>query len=152
MITVQLSPAEMVVCKMLGNLRTLAARSANVKDAGLSTSLETDEDGVIAEMAFCKHWNIFFDPEASPRKHSYDCVLKGKRIDIKSTRHKNGRLLATKKINPDIDIFVLAIIEENKVSFVGYATAAQLYDTSNLTDLGHGEGYAIEQKELRQWK
>ena len=152
MITVQLSPAEMVVCKMLGNLRTLAARSANGKDAGLSTSLETDEDGVIAEMAFCKHWNIFFDPEASPRKHSYDCVLKGKRIDIKSTRHKNGRLLATKKINPDIDIFVLAIIEENKVSFVGYATAAQLYDTSNLTDLGHGEGYAIEQKELRQWK
>ena len=59
MITVQLSPAEMIVCKMLGNLRTLAARSANVKDAGLSTSLETDEDGVIAEMAFCKHWNIF---------------------------------------------------------------------------------------------
>ena len=79
-------------------------------------------------------------------------MLKGKRIDIKSTRHKTGRLLATKKINPDIDIFVLAIIDEDKVSFVGYATAAELYDPSNLTDLGHGEGYAIEQKDLRQWK
>lgn len=152
MIKVQLTEAEMIICKMLGNMRTLAARSANVKDAGISTSLETDEDGVIAEMAFCKHWNIFFDPEASPRKHSYDCILKGKRIDIKSTRYQTGRLLATKKINPDIDIFVLALIEGCVVSFVGYATADELYQDANLIDLGRGVCYVMRQEDLREWK
>ena len=152
MITVALTPSEMIVCKLLGNLRTLSARSASVKDAGIGTSLETDEDGVIAEMAFCKHWNIFFNPEASPRKHSFDCVLKDKRIDIKSTRHKNGRLLATKKVNPDSDIFVLGVIDGNEVSFIGYATADHLYKLENVVNLGHGEGYGMEQKDLSQWK
>ena len=152
MIHVTLTPAELIACKIIGNMRTLAARSANVTDAGLGTNLSTDEDGVIAEMAFCKHWNIFFNPEASPRKHTFDCLLREKRIDIKSTRIARGRLLATKKRNPDVDVFVLAIISDPSVSFVGYATADQLYRDENLIALGHGEGYGLEQEQLTKWK
>ena len=47
---------------------------------------------------------------------------------------------------------MLAIIDGYEVSFVGYATADDLYQETNLINLGHGEGYGIEQKDLRQWK
>jgi hypothetical protein len=152
MIEVELTDTELIVCKLIGNLRTLSNRANKVKDAGQFTNLETDEDGVLGEFAFCKHWNIYFDADVSPRAHTHDCLLKGKKIDVKTTRVKTGRLLATKKVNPDIDIFVLAIVDGNKVSFPGYLLAGDMYQDKNLTNLGHGELYAVQQSELRQWK
>jgi len=153
-IVVQLTDLEVLSCRLIGNMKTISSRTQNVKDRqmGKQEAYETDEDGMIGEYAFCKHYNIFLDVSLSPRSGSYDCVYKSKRIDIKTTRVTNGRLIATTKKNPDVDIFVLAILEGNQVTFPGYALAVELYDESKLTNLGHGETYAIEQQDLRQWK
>lgn len=156
MFEVQLTTSEIAVCRTLGNLRTIAARAASVNDKqmGKQSAVEIDEDGVIGEYAFCKSKNIFFDPSASPRSGSYDCVLMGKRIDIKTTRYAKGRLAVTTKRNADVDIFVLALYDPatHKVTFPGYILADRLYQPENLKDLGHGEGYVVEQSKLNQWK
>lgn len=156
MFTVQLTPAEVAMCRLLGNTRTIAARAASVGDRqmGQQPAFEIDEDGVIGEYAFCKAKNIFFDPSASPRSGSYDCIFMGKRIDIKTTRYAQGRLTATTKRNPDVDIYVLAIYDaaNNKVTFPGFALADHLCQPAFLKDLGHGQGYAIEQSQLNRWK
>jgi len=153
-IVVSLDNDDMNICRVLGNLRTLVARGNKVKDAkmGQLSGADIDEDGVIAEYAFCKRFNIFFDPCAYPRSGSIDCVYKGHQIDIKSTRHTNGRLLATLKKNDEVDIYVLAIIDGNEVRFPGWAYAKTLFDPANVTNLGHGEGYAMEQSQLQKWK
>ena len=152
--SVFLSDAEMATCRMLGEMRSLVARGHGVKDRKMAdlAGYEIDIDGMISEYAFCKHFNIFPDLIPSPRSGSCDCIYKGKRIDIKSTRHKTGKLLATTKRNEDVDIYVLAIINGNEVIFPGYATAKQLIDPNNLSDLGYGSGYALQQHQLSKWK
>ena len=149
---VTLSDSELAICKLIGNLRTISSRVNDVADAGINTSLETDEDGVMAEFAFCKWRNIFFNPEISPKKHTFDCLLMDKRMDIKSTRHAGGRLLATLKINPDIDVFVLAIISGRDVEFPGYIKASELYKPENIIDVGYGKTYGVAQEDLTLWK
>lgn len=153
-IKVKLNQAEMAACRVLGNLRSIAARGASVKDVqmGKNDPLDIDEDGVIGEYAFCKHWNICFDPTASPRGESYDCELKGKKIDVKSTRLKNGRLTKTLKPNNVVDIYALAIIDGDLITFPGYALAKELCREDRIGNLGHGDGYIMDQSELRQWK
>lgn len=156
MFEVHLTPSEIAVCRALGNMRTIAARAGSVNDKqmGKQAAFEIDEDGVIGEYAFCKAKNIFFDPSASPRSGSYDCVLMGKRIDIKTTRYAQGRLAVTTKRNPDVDIYVLALYDPaaDKVTFPGYILADYLYQPENLKDLGHGPSYVLEQSKLNRWK
>jgi len=154
MFTVYLSLAELVMCRMIGGMRSTVARERLIKDTKVSPEMgiTLDEDGVIAEYAFCQKMNIFPDLVPSPRSGSADCLFMGKRIDIKSTRYRDGMLLATMKENPDVDIYVLAIVSGRKVVFPGFATKKQLINPDNITNLGHGEGYGLAQNQLTPWK
>ena len=150
-IYVKLTEQDLIMCKLVGNMRSLVARNNHVYDRkmGGQSGSQIDEDGVIGEFAFCKHYNIFFDLGLSPRSGSYDCLLKGKRIDIKTTRYKTGKLLATTKINPDVDIYVFAILDNDGVLFAGWIEREELTTEKNLKDLGRGLGYSLEQNDLK---
>ena len=154
MFSVTLNGSEMATCRILANLRSLVSRGAGIVDVqmGKNNPLAIDELGLIAEYAFCKHWNIFFDPSTSPKSGTSDCVLGGKRFDIKATHYEDGRLIKTLKQNPDVDCYALAIVQGNVVKFPGYAFSIELCQPKYVTDLGHGMTYAMEQSELRQWK
>ena len=142
-----------VLANILGGFRTLVARNAGVKDAkmGAQLGVESDQDGMLAELCFAKAANVWPDLGLSPRSGSHDAMFRGMRVDIKSTRYPNGRLLSTLKANKDIDMYVLAIIQEDRVIFPGYALAKDLIDDKNITDLGHGKGYALTQDQLKSF-
>jgi hypothetical protein len=153
--SVTLTREEMNIVRILGELRSSMSRSHNVKNnkVGHLSDEEIDVDGVMAELAFCKHHNIYFDPTINPRSSTYDCLYMGKRIDVKSTRHQNGRLIKHIKHNSDVDVFVLAIIKDkNTVTFPGYSTATNLYKSENIKDIGYGDTYVIENDQLTPWK
>jgi len=139
---------------MLGRMRSLIARSSGVKDAkiGDQDGAEADVLGMMAEYAFAKHFNTFPDLGLTPRSGSADGVYKNFRYDIKSTKYKTGKLLSTTKVNNDVDIYVLAIIKDNEITFPGFAMKDDLIKQENLKDLGHGKGYSLEQSQLRQFK
>tara|TARA_R100001015_G_C4536039_1_gene101163 strand:- start:152 stop:622 length:471 start_codon:yes stop_codon:yes gene_type:complete len=151
---VELSPSEVLVCECIGRMRSLIARTANVKDQKIGQHDGSDADvmGFKGEYAFAKHFNVFPDLGLSPRSGSYDGVLKDFKYDIKSTHIKNGHLLATKKINPDVDIYVLCIVDNNLVDIKGYVKKEDFIITENLKTLGHGEGYCLNQSQLTQFK
>ena len=152
-LTITLTDAEMAVARLLANLRSISARSNSVKDVRKTgDALDMDEVGMIAEFAFCKYWNIFLDITPAPRSGGFDCILNGKRFDIKATHYKDGRLIKTLKENKDIDCYALAIIDGNTVTFPGYAFSIELCQPKNIRDLGHGDNYVMDQSELRQWK
>ena len=151
---VKLQPDEVLICEQLGRMRSIIARSSGVKDAKVGTQdgSEADVMGMKAEYAFAKQFNTFPDLGLTPRSGSADGKLKGYAYDIKSTTYKSGRLLATKKENPDVDMYVLCIVDNSEVDIKGYAMKKDLIQPSNLKNLGHGEGYCMDQNELKSFK
>tara|TARA_R100001163_G_scaffold61721_1_gene51932 strand:+ start:314 stop:775 length:462 start_codon:yes stop_codon:yes gene_type:complete len=151
---VRLEPDEILICEQLGRMRSLIARSAGVTDAKIGTQdgSEADVMGMKAEYAFSKQFNTFPDLGLTPRSGSADGKLKGYAYDIKSTTYKSGRLLATKKINPDVDMYVLCVVSDSEVDIKGYIMKNEFMRPENIKDLGHGEGYCVEQHQLKKFK
>jgi hypothetical protein len=87
-----------------------------------------------------------------PRKGGHDCLThKNKKINVKSTKYKTGRLLTKMDTNPkDSDYFVLMVGEFPSYEFKGYIESEELIQEKNIIDLGHGPGYGIEQERLKK--
>jgi len=150
---IRLDDKEVSLCKYIGTLRSSIARSNGVVDAkiGNQDGEEADIQGFKAEYAFAKANNLFPDFGLSPRSGSYDGVTRNNnRYDIKSTSHKKGNLLSTLKINKDVDIYILAVVDNNIVDFVGWASKEALIKDENIKDLGHGKGYFLSRHKLNK--
>lgn len=150
---VDLTKAEMFICRMIGMMRR-SKDMGNVIDqqVGKDDTWGIDIDGVVGEYCVAKQLNVCPDLTVSPRKGGIDLKSRtGNSIDVKTTRHKSGRLLATvKKIEDPCDIYVLVIVDDNGGDVIGYATKEDLFDEKNIKDLGHGNTYALDQNELKE--
>ena len=147
-----LQPDEVQVCQMVGRMRTLIARGNGVRDAkmGNQDGSEADVMGMMAEYGFAKQMNVFPDLGLTPRSGSADGVMaSGKRYDVKASKHKTARLLSTLKVNPDVDVYVLCVVDGSTLDFKGWVHKEELILDKNKTDLGHGVGYALTQDKLR---
>ena len=152
---VTLQPDEIQVCQIIGRMRSLIARGNGVYDAKMGDQDGSDADvmGFMAEYGFAKKMNCFPDLGLTPRSGSADGKMKsGKRYDVKSSDLRKARLLSTKKVNPDVDIYVLCVVNGNTLDFKGWANKEDLIKDENEIDLGHGPGYALDQDKLRRFK
>jgi hypothetical protein len=148
---ITLDQMEVKLCEFIGKSRSKIARANNVKDAkiGKQDGIEADIQGFKAEYAFAKFFNVFPDFGLSPRSGSEDGKTnKGTRYDIKSTKYKTGNLLSTLKVNNDIDVYVLAYVNDNEVDLIGWAKKEDLIKEENIKDLGHGKGYFLSREKL----
>jgi hypothetical protein len=59
--------------------------------------------------------------------------------------------LATLKVNNDVDIYILAYVENNVVEFIGWVNKDQLINENNIKDLGHGKGYFLSKNKLNKF-
>lgn len=152
--TIEITTEMRVLASILGSMRTMVARANKVRDAkmGDQHGVDGDQVGILGELAFCRLMNVWPDIGLTPRSGSADAIVKGYRWDVKTTTVKNGRLLSTLKHNPDVDLYALAIIDGDTVIFPGYATAEELHHETRIKNLGHGEGYVMDQSELRRWQ
>lgn len=153
--TVELSASEMAVVQMLASMRHTMNRGHDVNNSriGPQSDYQTDLDGLIAEFAFCKWKNIWPDLSIAPRAGGADCVFGKWKVDVKATRRPNGRLLAVmSKTEQQAEVYVLAVVKDNEVTFPGWAFAKELLNQKNVIDLGHGPTYALDQSQLRQFK
>lgn len=152
---VKLDPIELAACRMMGNLRSHASRinGSKVSFYNGNDPLDTDEDGFIGEYAFCKANNLFFDITAKPRLGGYDCIYKGQRIDVKTTRWTHGKLMVKDINNTDIDVYVLVILEDNTIRFPGYCTINRLKEEgARLLNSDGSYRYEMTQDKLSPWK
>ena len=149
-----LQPDEVQVCQMIGRMRTLIARGNGVRDAkmGNQDGAEADVMGMMAEYGFAKQMNVFPDLGLTPRSGSADGVMpSGNRYDVKASKHKGARLLSTLKVNPDVDVYVLCVVDGSTLDFKGWVHKEELILDRNKTDLGYGVGYALTQDKLRRF-
>jgi hypothetical protein len=151
---VKLDPFEIEVCQYIGRRRSEVSRStyAKVTKIGAQDTVESDIQGFMAEYAFAKYLNVFPDFTLNPRSGGYDGITtKGARYDIKSTKNKKGNLLSTLKANNDVDIYVLAYVDDDSVEFIGWARKDELIREDNIKDLGRGKGYFLSKDKLRSF-
>lgn len=151
MITVHLTDSEIMICRLIGSLRTLNCRASNVEQRYYATPSD-DITGVIGEYAFGKHYNLFMDITVHARKGGHDFTGQKKQtIDVKSTARANGRLIAPIfKNETTSDVYVLAIVSEELkiVSLIGYAHRDDFIKDENITDLGRGPCYVLSREHL----
>jgi len=149
---ISLSENEQRLAKFIAKSRYANARSKNIKDLkiGDQSNEEVDLEGFGAELAFCKVMNIYPDLETGDLLPTYDCISRlGVTYDVKSTKHKDGHLLATlKKKNNPPDKYVLIIGEFPDYQIVGEIGAEELLQDVNIGNLGKGDGFMLTQAEL----
>lgn len=150
---VNLTEAELLVCRLLGVMRRSAAMN-NVTDqkVGKKDTWEMDVDGVVGEFCAAKRLNVFPDLTVGIRSGGHDLISKTKQtVDVKSTRVKDGHLLATlDKADKSCDIYVLVIVDDFGGDVVGWTSKEELFLEENIKKLGHGPGYALPQERLNK--
>jgi hypothetical protein len=72
----------------------------------------------------------------------------GTTVDVKTTKYKTGKLIERKSTKSKADVYVLVTGEFPVYELVGWVYSVDLFKAENLTDLGHGETYAISQNKL----
>jgi hypothetical protein len=149
---VVLDESEQRIARWLAQSRYQANRRAGIENRriGPQSDEDTDLDGIGAEMAAAKALNVYPDLSTEPRAGGHDLIANGKRVDVKATRYKSGHLLAAvAKSASAADVYMLAVGEFPEYELVGWAYADDLLSIDNLTDLGHGQTYAMAQHQLR---
>jgi hypothetical protein len=152
---INLTDSELFICRTLGVMRrSEAMHKVKNQQMGKDDTWSIDIDGMVGEFCVAKQLNVCPDLTISVRKGGADLISPQKKsIDVKTTRHKNGRLLATlKKFEDACDVYVLVIVDDLGGDIVGWATHSELCNELNKTDLGYGEGYALEQYQLHKFK
>lgn len=153
---VTLDTGEMATAQYHATLRRAINQASKVTDQrrdSASQAIMLDIVGMVAEIAWHRVMGTFPDLSVSPRAGSADAMYQGRTIDIKATTRRDGRLLATtNKGAGAADFYVLAIVDEANVDFVGYAASADLLSKDTIVDLGHGPTHALPQSRLRRFK
>lgn len=155
--TITLSNFELKICELIAKNRYTNNRINCVKNSkiGAQSDEETDFEGICAEVAFCKLYNLYPDLSIHTRNidtDEGDVKLNGLSIDIKTTKYKNGKLLAApwKKITGDL--FALMVGTAPTYVFKGFMKQNDLLIPSRLGNLGHGPTYIAYQNELKDIK
>lgn len=152
---ITLSKGEQDVCILTARARTKSNRDAGVKNSKHSEESDffIDLEGIGAEVAFCKLQNIFPDFSICPRKTHEDlgdAMIDGKKVDVKTTIHKNGRLIAANWKKKTVDLFALMVGKFPVYEFRGFMLADELLKESRLKTFSNGKAkcYQATQDEL----
>lgn len=150
--SIELNPQEVLLAHSLAVARNNSCRSNGISDKqmGKQDPIQIDWDGALAELACGKILNCYPDLSISPRKGGVDLVSRtGKRIDVKATRYKDGKLAIHIDKNPEeVDIYILAVVDGNTVHIKGYINSQDAIKAENISDLGHGKSYVVPQSML----
>lgn len=156
MVEFTLTKLEQYLCRRGAKMRHNVARSSNVYNAkiGPQSNEETDLLGLGGELAVAKWLNIYPDLTTYARQGGVDLISNtGKRIDVKTTMYKTGKLLAMMNTAyPDIDIFVLVTAVFPVFIVRGWATKEELLRPNTVANLGHGNAHCLAQDKLHTGK
>lgn len=153
---VNLTPEEMYVCRTIGLLKQSDSMYKAV-DAEMGKDMDKFTihfDGMIAEFCVAKVLNLCPDINTKHRVGGSDLTTrKGQTIDVKSTRHKNGKLLAKiGKADKPCDIYIFTIVDNFGCDIVGWASKEDLFKEENKTSFGYNICYALEQSQLKPFR
>lgn len=148
-----LTNEENIQGKEIGLARYRQNRKRKIKDRqiGPQDPAFTDINGVKGEIAFGRLNNLPIDLSVSPRHGGYDFLgHNGERINVKTTKYRGGKLVVPLYTDGcGVDIYALMIGSGREFRYIGWIPKEELISETTITDLGHGDTYALEQQYLR---
>lgn len=155
MVEVRIPRTHRQIIRAIAEKRFAANREQDVFNAkiGSQSNEFTDINGFAGEWAFALYYNLFPDLAVEPGSGGIDAVYDGYTVDVKTTEYDDGQLLAptSKKDRDGAEVYFLVTgdyRDEWRYKLRGFARKERLLQESNLTDLGYGPTYALEQNEL----
>lgn len=150
---IELNDTEQRIADYLAKVRTASNNAIGVvnKKQGPQSDHETTLQGIGAELAFCRLFNIYPDL-TNANGNNIDATLRsGETVDVKATKYPNGKMLVVrwKKLG-DVSLYVLMVGTFPRYRCAGFFPSDQVLHPDRLVDLGHGPVYAVEQHELHQ--
>ena len=155
---VELNDFERSIGMAIAKNRYTNARGAGVHNKQISNEkeLEPDIEGAMSELAMCKLLNIYptdvfnFDLRSAKSKtDNGDLIYNNFCIDVKATKYKSGRLIATQK-NSAIDYLCLMTGNRGSYFFAGAMDSKNFYTESRWGRHPklYRDCYAASQEEL----
>lgn len=110
----------------------------------------TEIDGIAGEIAVAKLLGVYPDIDPTPRVGGADLVSKtGVRVEVKTTHHETGKLIAQKWKTPkDSDIYVLVIGSLPEFDIRGWMYSTELLRPERLEEQKSGYCFVARQEEL----
>ena len=150
----------LIIAEMLKNLKNEDDKGYFEKNFKIDKSMKLKNmvyNGFGSELAFCRLCDIDFDNSVETYKNYFkqdDAVLKnGKRIDVKSTTYKYGRLaISPNKSKHKVDGYALMTGEFPTFTFKGWATYDEIINEKNFKTLPKRQykSYILEQHQLNK--
>jgi len=144
------------IIRAIAEKRFATNREQDVFNAkiGSQSNEFTDINGFAGEWAFALYYNLFPYLAVEPGAGGIDAVYDGYTVDVKTTKYEDGQLLAptSKKSKDGAEVYFLVTGDYREAwqyNLSGFARKERLLQEANLTDLGHGPTYALEQNELK---
>jgi hypothetical protein len=150
--SITLNPAEERLARYLAEARTQANRRRSAVDPirGPQSASESELEGVAAELAFCRLFNVYPDLTVGDPDKGFDCILSGKTVDVKATKYSNGMLICVEWKTKVPDYFALMTGTIPTYEFRGFMAGAELIHECRLKNhFNRGLVYAAQQSELR---
>ena len=155
--TVSLTTAERKLSHFVAKNRNGNNRHFNKANLKISSedAATVDLEGMCGEIAFCKLFNVYpdLDTNREPPHPLHDCILSnGMRVDVKTTKYENGKLLvdARKGRKTDgVDFYALMTGSfPGPYTFRGFIAREQIIQPHKLGLLCGYKSYMAEQSEL----
>ena len=157
MIVVELDPTEYALAVQLAAIRQTVNFGSGVKDKqmGQDDGYKIGIDGLVAELAVCKHFNVMPELSFHPRGGGHDCIIGNCKIDVKST--KSGKTivyLPERKSKNPIDLYIWCYVTFRKVEILGYFKPKDIFVEANLKQSPRPDEkhYEIYLRNLRKFK
>lgn len=157
--TVSLSYAERKLAHFLAKHRNGNNRYFNVTNLKISadSAAAVDLEGMCGEIGFCKLFNLYpdLDTDREPPHPHYDCVLSnGMRVDVKTTKYENGKLLVDArkgKKTDGVDFYALMTGSfPGPYTFRGFIAKTKIIKQEKIGELCGYKSYIAEQWELSE--
>lgn len=147
MIRVDLKPSEYAMAVYLSSVREYVNKMSGVNDRqmGRDDGFKIGVDGLVAELAVCKHFNVMPDLSFEPRKGGYDCMINGRRVDVKSTKVDRWDVFipARKQAN-NVDRYIWCWVDFRTAYILGWFAPEDIFDDRKLKPSPRADEYHYE--------
>lgn len=134
-------------CWMLTNLCAIRCLNLRNKNTISDNIWDVNYICVLSEYAWSKKLNLHYNLTSHIENDSSDFRSGDTTYDIKSTRRKDGNLLVNpNKLNSNI--YVLAIVTERHIQFIGWKQREDLYHFT----VGNHKMFGCEKNQLNSWQ